>query len=371
MIPEKYKGFVPEQYDKRILVTGGAGFIGNAVIKHLILKYPSYFIVNYDLLTYAGNLANLGNFENDPNYGFIRGDITDIALLAEVFDFFGITDVIHLAAESHVDRSINGPADFVRTNINGTFILLEVARAAWKDDYSAHRFHHVSTDEVFGSLPLRGISKFDENTKYDPHSPYSASKAASDHLVKAYHDTYGLNITISNCSNNYGPYQFPEKLIPLVINNLVNNRPIPVYGKGDNVRDWIFVGDHAAAIDVIFHKGKSGETYCVGGNHEMSNLAIVKTIINVYNKLTHSSVKPEKVIEFVEDRKGHDKRYAINTKKITDELRWRPLETFSSGIEKTVKWYLENGEWLENVTSGEYRNYYKEHYGKEIDEKRD
>ena len=356
------KNFKPENYEKRILITGGAGFIGSEVVRYMVKKYPQYYIVNCDLLTYAGNLENLKEVEDEPNYTFVHADITWEGFIAEVFEHYKISDVIHLAAESHVDRSIDGPGEFIKTNVIGTFTLLEVAREKWKDNYAAHRFHHVSTDEVFGSLPLWGATRFDENTKYDPHSPYSASKAASDHFVKAYHDTYGMNVTISNCSNNYGPYQFPEKLVPLAINNLKNDKPIPIYGKGDNVRDWIFVTDHEKAIDTIFHKGKSGETYCVGGNHELSNVAIIHFIISAYNKVTNSKKDFESSVTYVEDRKGHDKRYAINSAKALRELGWSPKESFSAGMEKTVRWYLENEEWLANVTSGEYQKYYKEHY---------
>ena len=359
-----------EEFKKRILVTGGAGFIGSELIRYFVRNYPDYLIVNYDALTYAGNLENLKEIEDAPNYVFENGDIRSRKTLDRVFGSYRITDVIHLAAESHVDRSINGPKEFIETNVIGTFTLLEAARAYWQDDYSAHRFHHVSTDEVFGSLPLYG-GRFDENTKYDPHSPYSASKASSDHFVNAYHDTYGLNVTISNCSNNYGPYQFPEKLVPLAINNLKNGRPIPIYGKGDAIRDWLYVTDHARAIDVIFHKGKSGETYCVGGNYELTNLAIIKAIITTYNKVTGSKLGFDESVEYVADRKGHDKRYAINYSKLTNELGWKPKESFATGIEKTVRWYLENEEWLENVTSGEYQKYYKEHYGTEINEEQD
>lgn len=355
-------------WKKRILVTGGAGFIGSEVIRHFVKKYPEYLIVNFDALTYAGNLENLKEVENEPNYAFVQGDIRFAETVDKVFSLFSITDVIHLAAESHVDRSIDGPKDFIETNVFGTFNLLEAARKYWADDYSACRFHHVSTDEVFGSLPLFG-GRFDEETKYDPHSPYSASKASSDHFVKAYHDTYGLNVTISNCSNNYGPYQFPEKLVPLAINNLKNGRPIPIYGKGDNVRDWLYVSDHAAAIDTIFHNGKSGETYCVGGDQELANLAIIKYLINAYNKITGTKLTFEESVEYVTDRKGHDKRYAINHSKLTKELGWKPQESFTSGIEKTVRWYLENEEWLDNIINEDYKNYFEKHYGKKIDEK--
>jgi len=366
-------------WKKIILVTGGAGFIGSHVVRHFVKKYPNYKIVNFDCLTYAGNLENLQDVENEPNYKFVKGNIVDYLAVHDVFEHEGITDVIHLAAESHVDRSIVNPLEFVNTNVIGTFNLLNVAKEFWKDDYSKHRFHHVSTDEVYGSLELNDGKYFVEDTKYDPHSPYSASKAASDHFVKAYHDTYGLNVTISNCSNNYGPNQFPEKLIPLVINKLKEDKEIPVYGKGDNVRDWLYVVDHAKAIDVIFHNGISGETYNIGGMHEMSNIDIIKTIIEVFahqrqlNDIkngTHYFANPEPLwcrkyeanIKFVEDRKGHDKRYAIDCSKLINELGWKPEETFDTGIEKTVKWYLENETWLNNVTSGEYKNWLKTNY---------
>lgn len=373
---------------KVILITGGAGFIGSHVCRLFVNKYTDYKIVNLDALTYAGNLENLKDIEDKENYQFVHGDIRDADFLKDIFNIYQITDVIHLAAESHVDRSITNPIDFVTTNVIGTVNLLNVAKEFWKDDYSRHRFHHVSTDEVYGSLestypepvqskcPRRfendivhfrvgyGYEFFTEYTKYDPHSPYSASKASSDHFVKAYHDTYGLNITISNCSNNYGPNQFPEKLIPLVVNNLVNKKPIPVYGKGDNIRDWLYVEDHARAIDLIFHKGKSGETYNVGGNCEKTNLEIIDAIIKAFANL--NQIKDIKeyndTITFIEDRKGHDKRYAIDNLKICDELKWNPLMPFKVGIEETVKWYLENKEWLEHVTSGEYKEYYNKQY---------
>lgn len=371
-------------YDKVIMITGGAGFIGSHVVRHFVKKYPNYKIVNFDKLTYAGNLENLKDIENAPNYVFVKGDITFDDNIKNAFENYKITDIIHLAAESHVDRSIYAPETFIEANIFGTFNLLRYALEYWSkaaDGLQNHRFHHVSTDEVYGSLNLGDDTYFTENTKYDPHSPYSASKAASDHFVKAYHDTYGLNVTISNCSNNYGPNQFPEKLIPLVINKLNNNETIPVYGKGDNVRDWLYVEDHAKAIDVIFHTGKSGETYNVGGMHEMSNIDIIKTIIAVFAhqkqlndiKAGHRYLtNPEPMwiqsyesnIQYVEDRKGHDKRYAIDCSKLIKDLGWKPEETFNTGIEKTVKWYLDNEEWLKNVTSGEYKNWLKTNYEK-------
>ena len=372
-----------KDYKKRILITGGAGFIGSCLVKHMVKKYPDYLIVVFDALTYAGNLENLKEIENYPNYRFSKGDIRDYGHIVTVFNEYLITDVIHLAAESHVDRSIEGPRTFVETNVIGTFNLLEMARHKWRDEYEKHRFHHVSTDEVYGSLNLGDATYFHEDTKYDPHSPYSASKASSDHFVKAYHDTYGMNVTVSNCSNNYGPYQFPEKLIPLAINNLKNGKKIPVYGKGDNVRDWLYVEDHAKAIDVIFHKGRSGETYNIGGLSEKSNIEIVHDIIFTYFKtiafaeaakkartasefdeMVNITINPDDYIEYVEDRKGHDKRYAIDCSKLMDELDWVPETCFEIGLDQTVDWYLTNDEWLENVTNGEYKEYYNKHYGK-------
>ena len=367
------------EYKKRILITGGAGFIGSHVIRLFCNKYPDYLIVNFDKLTYAGNLQNLEDVDFYNNYVFYKGDIVDVEDIKSVFDEYRITDIIHLAAESHVDRSILNPREFVDTNVIGTFNLLNIAFNYWKNDLENHRFHHVSTDEVYGSLELNDGKYFVEDTKYDPHSPYSASKAASDHFVKAYHDTFNMNVTISNCSNNYGPNQFPEKLIPLVINNLKEDKPIPVYGKGDNVRDWLYVEDHAKAIDVIFHNGISGETYNIGGMHEMSNIDIIKTIIRIFahqrqlNDIKNGKryfVNPEPLwrrhyesnIKFVEDRKGHDKRYAIDCSKLMNDLKWKPDETFDSGIEKTVKWYLDNDDWLKNVTSGEYNNWINKNY---------
>ena len=371
-----------KDYKKRILVTGAAGFIGSHVVRHFVNKYPDYLIVAFDCLTYAGNLENLKDVENAPNYAFVKGDIRNYDHIGTAFNEYLITDVIHLAAESHVDRSIDGPRDFVETNVIGTFNLLEMARHKWSGDYASHRFHHVSTDEVYGSLKLGEKTYFHEDTKYDPHSPYSASKASSDHFVKAYHDTYGLNVTVSNCSNNYGPNQFPEKLIPLAINNLKNGKKIPVYGKGDNVRDWLYVEDHADAIDTIFHNGKSGETYNVGGMSEKSNIEIVHDIIFTYfhiikfteaarlaksasefDELARVDIDPTDYIEYVEDRKGHDKRYAIDCSKLMDELNWWPKTPFEMGIDKTVEWYLSNDEWLKNVTSGDYKDYYEKHYG--------
>lgn len=354
-------------YKKTILITGGCGFIGNNVIRHFLKKYPEYLIINLDALTYAGNLENLEDIKDYPNYKFIKEDIRNDEAIMNIFKEYGITDVIHLAAESHVDRSIKTPNIFAETNIMGTLNLLNAAREFWTGfplDLDPHRFHHVSTDEVYGSLDMNPENKFKETTPYDPHSPYSASKACSDHFVKAYHDTYGLNITISNCSNNYGPNQFPEKLIPLVINRLENNEKLPIYGKGLNVRDWLYVEDHAKAIDLIFHEGKNGETYNVGGNHEMTNIDIVTTIINIYNELTNKNINKDNVINFIKDPRGdaHDLRYSIDTTKITTELGWNPEETFESGIKKTIQWYLNNKKWVENVTSGEYQKWINDYY---------
>lgn len=349
-------------YNKRILVTGGAGFIGSHLVRHLVNKYPEYLIVNFDALTYAGNLENLKDVENKENYVFVRGDITDFETISDTFNKYEITDVIHLAAESHVDRSIKNPDVFVKTNVLGTLNLLNAAKSNWlvfPNSLDSHRFHHVSTDEVYGSLDMNPENKFKETTPYQPHSPYSASKASSDHLVKAYHDTFGLDITISNCSNNYGPNQFPEKLIPLVINKLVNGEKVPVYGTGENVRDWLYVEDHAKAIDLIFHTGRSGETYNVGGNCEKTNLDIIKTI---HHLLSVRQIMPSDFIEFVADRAGHDMRYAIDTTKITTELGWNPEETFETGMIKTILWYLNNTEWVEHVTNGEYQNWLTTNY---------
>lgn len=352
-------------FNKVILVTGGAGFIGSNLVRYLVNKYSNYHIVNFDALTYAGNLENLKDVESKSNYTFFRGDIRNVQDIRFAFDTFGITDIIHLAAESHVDRSIENPSVFAETNVMGTLNLLNVAREKWinKDN---HRFHHVSTDEVYGSLDMNPENKFREDTPYDPHSPYSASKAASDHFVKAYHDTFGLNVTISNCSNNYGPNQFPEKLIPLMITRLENGEQIPVYGKGDNIRDWLYVGDHAKAIDVIFHNGKSGETYNVGGNHELTNLEVIRNVIDVYNELKKSNINFDDAIKFITDPRGnaHDKRYAIDSTKLQTELGWKPEETFETGIKKTIEWYLDNKKWMENVTSGEYQKWIDTYYNR-------
>lgn len=348
---------------KSILITGGAGFIGSHVVRLFVKKYPDYKIINLDSLTYAGNLENLKEIEGSPNYQFAKIDLLDEANITKVFNDYQVSQVIHLAAESHVDRSISDPLAFVRTNVIGTVNLLNAAKAYWKDR-KGHLFYHVSTDEVYGSLDKGGF--FTESTPYDPKSPYSASKAASDHFVRAYANTYGMNTLISNCSNNYGPYQFPEKLIPLVFNNIKNNKPIPVYGKGENVRDWLYVGDHANAIDELFHKGKVGETYNIGGFNEWKNIDIVKLLCRIMDKkLGRSPGSSEKLITYVKDRAGHDLRYAIDAGKINTELGWKPSLQFEEGIEKTVDWYLANESWLNNVTSGEYQKYYKAHYEEE------
>lgn len=345
---------------KNILITGGAGFIGSHVVRLLTNKYPKYQIINLDKLTYAGNLANLVDVENKPNYTFVKGDIQDKAFLKQLFVKYKITDVIHLAAESHVDRSISGPMDFVLTNIVGTANLLEVARNYWEhhtlNKFDNHIFYHISTDEVYGSLGKIGY--FLEHTAYDPRSPYSASKASSDHLVRAYFHTYGLPVKLSNCSNNYGSHQFPEKLIPLMINNIKTNKSLPIYGKGDNIRDWLWVEDHARAIDTIFHKGKPGETYNIGGWNEWTNIDLVKALCKIMDtKLNRPKGASEKLITFVKDRAGHDMRYAIDATKIKKELGWTPSITFEKGLEKTVDWYLNHKDWMDNVTSGEYKKY--------------
>ena len=345
---------------KSILITGGAGFIGSHVVQLFIEKYSDYKIVNLDCLTYAGNLENLKTVENAPNYIFEKVNLLDVDELKRVFETHQITDVIHLAAESHVDRSISDPLAFVNTNVIGTVNLLNVAKTYWKD-LQDHLFYHVSTDEVYGSLDHGGF--FTETTPYDPQSPYSASKAASDHFVRAYSNTYGMKTVITNCSNNYGPNQFPEKLIPLCIHNIKNNRPLPVYGKGENIRDWLFVVDHARAIDVVFHQGKVGETYNVGGFNEWKNIDIVKLLCQkMDDKLGRENGTSEKLITYVTDRAGHDMRYAIDASKIQKELGWEPSLQFEEGISKTIDWYLDNEDWLNSVTSGEYQKYYQEHY---------
>ncbi len=349
-------------FKRTIVITGGAGFIGSHVVRLFVHKYPDYKIINLDKLTYAGNLANLTDIEDKPNYFFVKGDICDESLVKEIFAEKKVDGVIHLAAESHVDRSIKDPFLFAKTNVLGTLNLLQAAKEYWKDDYSNKLFYHVSTDEVYGALEFDD-SLFTEETSYDPHSPYSASKAASDHFVRAYHDTYGLPVVISNCSNNYGPYQFPEKLIPLFIHNIRNNKPLPVYGKGENVRDWLYVVDHARAIDMIFHQGKVGDTYNIGGFNEWTNIDLIKVIIKVVDKqLGRPEGASDDLITYVTDRAGHDLRYAIDAAKIKNELGWEPSLQFEEGIEKTVKWYLDNESWLNSVTSGEYQSYYVEMY---------
>lgn len=352
---------------RKILITGGAGFIGSHVVRLYVTKYPEYQIVNLDKLTYAGNLDNLRDIENKENYTFIKGDIVDAAFINQLFTEQQFDAVIHLAAESHVDRSITNPTEFVMTNVVGTVNLLNAAKNLWStkqaDSNHSNLFYHVSTDEVYGSLGESGF--FTESTSYDPHSPYSASKASSDHFVRAYHDTYKIPVVISNCSNNYGSFHFPEKLIPLSINNIKNNRPIPIYGKGENVRDWLFVEDHARAIDVIFHSGKVGETYNIGGHNEWTNIALIQLLCKIMDKkLNRAEGESAKLITYVKDRAGHDLRYAIDSSKLQNELGWKPSLQFEEGLEKTVDWYLKNEGWLKNVTSGEYQNFYERQYVK-------
>ncbi len=348
---------------RHILITGGAGFIGSHVVRRLVTRYPDYRIVNFDLLTYAGNLANLSDVEQAPNYTFVRGDICDAEAVGEVFRRYAIDGVIHLAAESHVDRSIRDPFTFARTNVLGTLTLLHAAREAWQGAWAGKRFYHISTDEVYGALGF-GDKPFNEGTRYDPHSPYSASKASSDHFVRAFHDTYGLPTVVTNCSNNYGPYQFPEKLIPLLVNNIRLERPLPVYGRGENVRDWLHVEDHARAIDLIFHEGQSGETYNIGGGNEWRNIDLVRLIVRTTDRLLgRPEGASERLITYVTDRAGHDLRYAIDSSKLRRELGWEPAFRFEEGIEQTVRWYLENREWMERITSGEYEHYYEQMYG--------
>ena len=350
-------------FKRNVLITGGAGFIGSHVVRLFVTKYPEYHIINLDKLTYAGNLANLADIEQQPNYTFVKADICDFEKILELFRQHSIDGVIHLAAESHVDRSIKDPFTFAQTNVMGTLSLLQAAKVSWDGQYDGKRFYHISTDEVYGALKFDGTF-FTETTKYDPHSPYSASKATSDHFVRAFHDTFGMPTLVTNCSNNYGPYQFPEKLIPLFINNIRHNKPLPVYGKGENVRDWLYVVDHARAIDLIFHNGKVAETYNIGGFNEWKNIDLIRVLIKTVDRLLgRPEGASEKLITYVTDRAGHDLRYAIDSTKLKNELGWEPSLQFEEGIEKTVKWYLDNQEWLDQVTSGDYQGYYERMYG--------
>ena len=368
-------------YKRHILVTGGAGFIGSHVVRLFTNKYDDYQIINLDKLTYAGNLANLKDIENKPNYTFVKADICDFETICRLMEEFQVDGIIHLAAESHVDRSIKDPFTFARTNVMGTLSLLQAAKLYWesqKEGYEGKRFYHISTDEVYGALelthpegvksahsthPVYGDDFFHESTKYAPHSPYSASKASSDHFVRAFHDTYGMPTLVTNCSNNYGPYQFPEKLIPLFINNIRHRKPLPVYGKGENVRDWLYVEDHARAIDLIFHQGRIADTYNIGGFNEWKNIDLIKVIIKTVDRLLgHPEGYSSDLITYVTDRKGHDMRYAIDSSKLHEELGWEPSLQFEEGIEKTVRWYLDNQAWMDNVTSGDYQKYYEEMY---------
>ena len=346
---------------KSLLITGGAGFIGSHVIRRFVNKFPDYQVFNLDVLTYAGNLESLQDIEAKENYTFLHGDITDEAYINSIFDKYRFDAVIHLAAESHVDRSITDPLSFAKTNILGTMILLNAFKELWNTNWEGKRFYHVSTDEVYGSLGELGL--FEETTSYDPNSPYSASKASSDHFVRAYGETYGMPFVITNCSNNYGQHQFPEKLIPLFINNILNNKALPVYGDGNYTRDWLYVIDHAIAIDLVFHKGVNAETYNIGGFNEWKNIDLVKLLCKqIDKKLDNDEGTSEKLITYVKDRPGHDLRYAIDASKINKELGWSPSVTFEEGLSKTIDWYLNNKEWLNNVTSGEYQNYYKQQY---------
>ena len=352
-------------FKRNIIVTGGAGFIGSHVVRLFVNKYPDYRIINVDKLTYAGNLANLKDIEDKPNYMFVKADICDFDTMYELMQMYAVDGVIHLAAESHVDRSIKDPFTFARTNVMGTLSLLQAAKLLWEatpEKYDGKRFYHISTDEVYGALEMDG-TYFTEETKYDPHSPYSASKASSDHFVRSFHDTYGLPTVISNCSNNYGPYQFPEKLIPLFLNNIRLGKPLPVYGKGENVRDWLYVEDHARAIDLIFHQGRDGETYNIGGFNEWKNIDLIKVMIQTADRILGN---PEGhslgLITYVKDRAGHDLRYAIDSTKLHEELGWSPSLQFEEGIEKTIRWYLDHQEWMDRVTSGDYQDYYESMY---------
>lgn len=349
--------------NQRIMITGGAGFIGSHVVRRFIKNYPQYTIINFDALTYAGNPENLSDIENAPNYKFVKGDINDQEQVENVLREHDITGIIHLAAESHVDRSIEGPIAFVKTNVLGTATLLDAARRYWKENNISGKFYHISTDEVYGELGDTGY--FTEETPYSPRSPYSASKAGSDHLVRAYHATYGMPVVISNCSNNYGPNQFPEKLIPLMIHNILNKLPLPVYGEGANIRDWLYVEDHAEAIDLIFHKGQNGETYNIGGGNEWKNIDLVRTLCKLMDDKTGRLLgSSEELIRFVKDRAGHDHRYAIDFSKIEKELGWKPATDFTTGLAKTIDWYMANGEWVQRVTDGSYQEYYDRQYGK-------